>query len=76
MNNKARVIGIVGMIFLVWLCFCAGGELDSRLHGVWRCPSENYRDSYIEIRPRSIIFGNDQDGNVIRYISMKDRGIV
>ena len=61
MNSKTRVIRVVGMIFLVWLCFCTRRELDTRLHGVWRCPSENYKDSYIEIRPRSIIFGNDQD---------------
>jgi hypothetical protein len=61
MNSKARVIRVVGMIFLVWLYFCTGRELDTRLHGVWRCPSENYKDSYIEIRPQTIIFGNDQD---------------
>lgn len=74
MKNRTAAIKIIGMISVVWLCFCTGREADPRLYGKWRCPHKDYRDTYFEIQPETIIFGNDQeetDIGTIRSIRYK-----
>ena len=58
---KARFIRICVLILSVWLCCCAGREVDHQLYGVWRCAYADYKDAYFEIRPNTIIFGNAQE---------------
>ncbi len=68
MKNRTLTIGIFGVLSVVWLCFCTGREVEPLLYGKWRCPHDDYKNTYFEIRPETIIFGNNQDETEIGTI--------
>ena len=78
--SKTRTIRTLGIFLLTGLCFCAGREIHQELNGIWRCPHEDYRNTYLEITPEKIIFGNNDEGEEeigtitrVKYKKMNDK---
>ena len=78
--SKARPFRILGLLLSTWLCFCAGREMNQQLYGVWRSPHEDYKNTYFEITPEKIEFGNSEQGETqigtitgVKYKKMKDK---